>query len=148
MSGTFDYICFDDTHAREFRAFLEARGVPYETRADTKDEGHLVVSVPDDLDEELDDAVEAEFERLEREYEQRLKQALIAEDQAEKRVTAISVNLSSGETCYVPIPEEMMNRLLSVLSTQEIGDLVDAIVSAVENPDTRPICHHVTEDGD
>ncbi|RMG55974.1 MAG: hypothetical protein D6717_07180 [Gammaproteobacteria bacterium] len=146
MNGSFDYICFDTRHADEFRAFLEARGVPYETRPDSKDPEHLVVSVPDDLDDALDEAVEETYERLEREYEQRLKQELIAEDQAEKRVTAISVNLASGETCYVPIPEEMMNRLLRVLSTEEIGELVDAIVSAVEARDTRPICHHVQDD--
>jgi hypothetical protein len=36
----------------------------------------------------------------------------------------------------------MMNRLMSVLSPQEIGDLVDAIVSVVEDPDKRPICQH------
>jgi hypothetical protein len=131
-----DYICFDKVFTEEFTAFLGQQDVGYELR---EDDMGTIVSIPDDLDADLDDAIDERFEALEREYERRLKSELM---ETEKNVSAISVNLSNGETCYVPIPEEMMNRLMTVLSPQEIGDLVDAIVSVVENPDTRPICHH------
>lgn len=131
-----DYICFDELFTKEFIACLEERGVSYQCR---KDDMGTIVAIPDDLDEELDDDIDERFEELERAYERRLKQELM---ESEKNISAISVNLANGETCYVPIPEEMMNRLMSVLSSQEIGDLVDAIVSVVEDPDTRPICHH------
>ena len=131
-----DYICFDAPFTQAFTEFLQKKGVHYQLRDD--DMG-TIVSVPDDLDDELDDAIDEHFEHFEREYEMRLKQELASQD---KNVTAISVNLSSGEVCYVPVAEEMMQRLLSVLSPQEVGDLVDAIVSVVENPDTRFICKH------
>jgi hypothetical protein len=135
-----DYICFDDVFTNEFKAYLEQRGVSYECR---EDDMGTIVAIPDDLDEVLDDDIDERFESLERAYERRLKQELM---ESEKNISAISVNLADGETCYVPIPEEMMNRLMTVLSPQEIGDLVDAIVSVVENPDTRPICHHNPDD--
>ena len=131
-----DYICFDEQFTQAFTEFLRKKNVEYKIRDD--DMG-TIVSVPDDLDDELDDAIDEHFEAFERQYEERLKQELASQ---EKNVTAISVNLSSGETCYVPVSEEMMKRLLSVLSPQEVGDLVDAIVSVVENPDTRFICKH------
>jgi hypothetical protein len=131
-----DYICFDNVFTEAFTAFLSQRGVSYELR---EDDMGTIVSIPDDLEETLDDAIDECFESLEKEYERRLKTELM---ETEKNISAISVNLANGDTCYVPIPEELMNRLMSVLSPQEIGDLVDAIVSVVENPDTRPICHH------
>ena len=130
-----DYICFDEQFTKSFTEFLQQNDVDYHLK---DDEMGTVVSVPDDLDDDLDDLVDEQFEVFEREYEARLKQELASE----KNVTAISVNLSSGDTCYVPVSEEMMQRLLSVLSPQEIGDLVDAIVSVVEKPDTRFICKH------
>jgi hypothetical protein len=131
-----DYICFDKVFTDEFTAYLSQQGVGYELR---EDDMGTIVSIPDDLEADLDDAIDECFESLEREYERRLKAELM---ETEKNVTAISVNLSNGDTCYVPVPEEMMKRLMTVLSPQEIGDLVDAIVSVVEDPDTRPICHH------
>ena len=131
-----DYICFDELFTQEFIAYLEERGVSYQCR---EDDMGTIVAIPDDLDEALDDDIDERFEALERAYERRLKKELM---EGEKNISAISVNLANGETCYVPIQEEMMNRLMSVLSPQEIGDLVDAIVSVVEDPDTRPICHH------
>lgn len=131
-----DYICFDEEFTRAFKDFLDSRAVEYQVREDAMG---MIVAIPDDLDETLDDEIDEQFEALERAYEQRLKQELIRE---EKSVTAISVNLSNGDTCYVPVAEEMMQRLLSVLSPQEVGDLVDAIVSVVEQPDTRFICKH------
>lgn len=131
-----DYICFDELFTKEFIDYLHQRGVSYECR---EDDMGTIVAIPDDLDEALDDDIDERFESLERAYEQRLKKELM---ETERNISAISVNLANGETCYVPIPEEMMNRLMSVLSPQEIGDLVDAIVSVVEDPDKRPICQH------
>ncbi len=131
-----DYICFDEEFTLAFKGFLESRGVEYQVR---EDDMGTIVAIPDDLDDALDDEIDEQFEVLERAYEQRLKQEMLNE---EKNVTAISVNLANGDTCYVPIAEEMMQRLLSVLSPQEVGDLVDAIVSVVEQPDTRFICEH------
>ena len=131
-----DYICFDVLFTQGFTEFLKQNDVQYQLRDD--DMG-TIVSIPDDLNDELDDLIDEQFEVLEREYEARLKQEMASED---KNITAISVNLSSGDTCYVPVSEEMMQRLLSVLSPQEVGDLVDAIVSVVEKPDPRFICKH------
>jgi len=131
-----DYICFDEEFTRSFTDFLGKRGVEFQTR---EDDMGMIVAIPDDLDDDLDAAIDERFEELERAYEKRLKQEMLSE---EKNVTAISVNLSSGDTCYVPVSEEMMQRILSVLTPQEVGDLVDAIVSVIEQPDTRFICKH------
>lgn len=57
-----------------------------------------------------------------------------------KTSTALTVQLAGGQTVYAGIPADMMRRLLSVSSPEEIGHLVDAIATAVENPDLCPIC--------
>ena len=35
----------------------------------------------------------------------------------------------------------LLGKVMEVLTPQELGDLVNAIVDAVEHPDAQPLCH-------
>jgi hypothetical protein len=131
----FDYIFHLRDSLANFTTFLETKSVPYESRDDALG---LVVAIPEDIDDALLDEIESRYESLQRDQES----LLFAEDDEDfgKTSTALTVQLAGGRTVYASIPAEMMRRLLSVLSPEEIGQLVDAIATAVENPDLRPIC--------
>ncbi len=130
-----DYIFHYSDSLTRFTRFLESRRIPYQSRDDALG---LIVAIAEDLDDAIVDAVESYYESLLQEQES-LSSTLNGET-AGKTSTALSVQMSGGKTVYASIPAEMMRRLLSVLSPEEIGQLVDAIASAVQNPDPRPIC--------
>jgi hypothetical protein len=131
----FDYIFHHPASLADFTTFLESRSIPYESRDDALG---LVVAIPEDVDDTMLEEVESCYDALQRDQESLL---FAAEDKdAGKTSTALTVQLTGGQTVYASIPAEMMRRLLSVLSPEEIGQLVDAIATAVEDPDLRPIC--------
>ncbi len=39
----------------------------------------------------------------------------------------------------------LLNRMLEVITADELGQFIDAIVDAVENPDERPFCQRGDE---
>ncbi|MEJ2612906.1 MAG: hypothetical protein P8179_23305 [Candidatus Thiodiazotropha sp.] len=96
-----------------------------------------VASVPDDLDDELDEKIETRYEQL-----LEMNESLVAEQEGENHIhtAGINVTLSDGRVVQASIDPSLVNRLLGVLSADELGVLVSAIADAVENPDQRPLC--------
>ncbi|MES9991232.1 MAG: hypothetical protein ABW098_04725 [Candidatus Thiodiazotropha sp.] len=70
-----------------------------------------------------------------------LKQlGLAPEGKAQHHVAGVNVTLRDGRVIQAVIDPGLMRRLLTVVSPQELGEFVDTIVAAVENPDDRPLC--------
>jgi hypothetical protein len=131
----FDYIFHHPESLEAFTKFLQSKSVPHETRADMLGS---IVAIAEDIDDAILDEIESSYETLQRSQESMLFAQ--ADEDSGKTSTALTVQLAGGQTVYASIPAEMMRRLLTVLSPEEIGQLVDAIATAVENPDLRPIC--------
>jgi hypothetical protein len=131
----FDYFFHFPESRTRFTRFLEARKIPYQSRDDALGR---IVAIPEDLDDAIVDAVECCYESSLQEQES--LSSTLDDETSGKTVTALSVQLTGGQTVYASIPAEFMRRLLSVLSPEEIGQIVDAIANAVENPDPRPLC--------
>lgn len=98
----------------------------------------MIVAVPEDMGEDIEDKIETNYDELMENAEE-----LLIEDGegAEKDVAAITISLQSGETIYASVDPKVLNRILGVITTQELNDLVNSIVSSVENPDDRPFCN-------
>ena len=98
-----------------------------------------MVRLPEDKDDDLMDAIEAFYDEM-----LDLNEALYIEDLEEEgehiHTAGVSVNLNDGRTVQAPIPPELLNRVLQVISTDELGRFINAIVDAVENPDERSVC--------
>ena len=104
----------------------------------------MKVFVPDDLEDELSNEVDAEYDRL---FD--LNQELMDhadEDAGEFSKVSIDVRLKDGTRSKAFLEPVMMKRLMSVLSHDELKELVQAITDAVENPDDRPYCQRVGKD--
>jgi hypothetical protein len=131
-----DYIFHHPDSLQHFTKFLQSKSIPHERRDDVLG---MVIAIPEDLEDELQEEVETCYESLQQEQESLLFEQEDGEGAGKTR-TALTVQLANGETVYASIPADMMRRLLAVLKPEEIGQLVDAIAGAVENPDLRPVC--------
>lgn len=130
-----EYIFFHDGPRRQFLQYLESLDIPHVEQNDTMG---MIVAVPEDMGEDIEDKIETNYDELMENAEE-----LLIEDGegAEKDVAAITISLQSGETIYASVDPKVLNRILGVITTQELNDLVNSIVSSVENPDDRPFCN-------
>ena len=129
-----EYIFFDDKLQHQFCDYLRNKQIGFSLADDSM--GQLVnVQLPDD---------DPQCEQLDEVYDGLMEQQeiLLQEEDCEgtQAVTAITIHLKDGATVYANIEAELMNRLLAVISPEEISNLVDAIASAIENRDTKPLC--------
>ncbi|MEW7994809.1 MAG: hypothetical protein G8D66_01010 [gamma proteobacterium symbiont of Ctena orbiculata] len=129
-----EYILFDEHSWRRFIDYLRQLGLDPETSV--AEEGWLI-ALPEDLDEALDVKIEAYYDQLLEGDE-----AAVAKREGEAHLHAASVNvtLADGRIVQAVIDPKLMQRLLGAVSPRELGEFVDAIAAAVENPDERPLC--------
>lgn len=128
-----DYIFFQETSRQQFIEYLDQQGISHESSED-QHMGHLV-HVPMLEADPKTDAIEQLYEQL-----NEADEALFMDEQDGNQITALSVTLQDGRVSYAPIEPDMMNRLMSVLTPEEIGELVSAIAKAVEEPELRRLC--------
>jgi hypothetical protein len=129
-----EYIFFDERPWRLFIDFLESLGL--EPEASVGDEGWLV-GLPEDLDDELDAKIEAYYDQM-----LEMNESLVAESEGESHLHTAGINLTlaDGRVVQAALDPRLMQRLLTAISPEELGELVNVIVDAVENPDERPLC--------
>ena len=128
-----EYIFFDESLCARFVQFAAAHQLGSQVRADAMQGS--VVALAEDLSEALEDLVESEYEALMLE-----QMATLEADETDRSVLGVNVELASGQTCTVRIPSALGRRLFEIFSTEEIHDLVNAIVRSVESPSHGPLC--------
>jgi hypothetical protein len=131
----FTYIFFDDGLRTRFVEFVQARGVRHTEEPDPM--GTSVIGIPEDVDEALYETIEAYYEELSAMQEQLLDGTT---DGLEINRAGVRVTLSDGRPCMVRLDPEIVRRLLTVLSFDELQDLVATIARAAEDPDDGPCC--------
>ena len=130
-----EYIFFDQGLCNRFVQFATDHGLASTVRPDTMQGS--VVELTEDLSEELEESIEDEYEALMLE-----QMALLEADDSEsdRSVLGINVEIASGQTCVVRLPAVLGRRLFEHFSTEEIHDLVNAVVHSVESPSQEPLC--------
>ena len=131
----FEYMFFDEALRNRFVAFASERGIASTVRKDRM-EG-FVVELPDGLADDLQDAVEAEYESI------MDAQMLLAESDTElvsHHVAGVTVALADGTTRLVRIPPPIARRLFEHFTPEEVHEIATAIAQSVENPVDGPIC--------
>lgn len=133
---TNEYIFFDAALRDRFVGFLAARGISGELRADAM-EG-FVVALADDLDDDLEEAIEDEYTTL-MEAQRDLVEA--ADGDQALALMAVAITLPDGQPGVVRIPARHARRLFAHFSVEEVHELVAAIAQSVANPVAGPLCH-------
>ena len=146
-----EYVFFDERPFKMFVEFLEGKGLNPETRIEAEvttvdDKSFQAMLDDDDLDDELNDAIESEYERL-----LDLNQELFYEEAeagpANYRMASVVLHLKDGRTSNANVPPEILGRILRAVSIEEFDAFLSAVVAAVEDPDDRSFCRKV-RDGD
>jgi hypothetical protein len=129
-----EYVFFDQRPWQDFIDYVTRLGVPVET---DQDDEEWLVYLPEELDDETDEMVEARYEIL---FE--MNERLIAEQQgsAHVDVAGININLMDGRVVLAEVDPKLINRLLQVVSIEELGEFVSAIAQAVEQGNEQPLC--------
>jgi hypothetical protein len=86
------------------------------------------------IDETLADRVEALYEELFA-LEHSLFVADSVQSQAKPRAKGVPLHLKDGTTLHADLPEELIKRLLTVITTDELDLIADAIACALEDAD-------------
>lgn len=135
-----DYIFFHETPVKKFKHFLESKKIPYEDDTEFQasiEESGFTVSISDDYELDVLNKVESYYDEM-----MDLNEQLVSaeEGNAEIKNAGISVNLADGSTVLADVDANLIYKLSAALTPAEILELINAIASAVENPDNRPLC--------
>ena len=130
-----EYSFFDTVVRDRFLRFLTERGIESRVRSD--EIAGFVVETPDGLGDEPQQAIEQEYDRL----LDAQREAVDARDESPGHDRmGVSITLSDGQPCLVRIPGDLGRRLCSVLTLEEIHELVATIARCVEHPSSGPLC--------
>jgi hypothetical protein len=121
-----EYIFFDERPWGDFIDYLQQLGLEVETARGEED---WMVYVSEDLDDELDDKIEFCYEQLLDEND-----SLMVEQKSQEFVyrDGIRVTLTDGRVVQAVLEPGLMSRLLDAVSTDELGELANAIAHAME----------------
>ncbi len=133
-----EYVFFHAQPFDEFVAYLNELGLQPDIQTD---EDCWEASLPEDLDDELSEKIEERYDQL-----MEMNQQLFDAEQPEGYHTAgVVVNLAGGETVYAQVNPLLLGKIMGVLTPEELGDVVNAIVDAVEKPDERSLCQRMRD---
>ncbi len=135
MNMNNEYIFFDPALRDRFIDFVGGHGITSRSHSDPV-EG-FVVQLPADLSDDIEVAVENEYDAL-----MDLQRDLLdgVEDEDARDLMGVAVTLPDGQSCIVRLPPVYGRRLIEHFSVEEIHDLVSVIARAVIHPVTGPLC--------
>lgn len=137
-----EYILFDPNLRDRFLEFIADRGLSGEVRPDPI--AGFVVTLPDDLADDLEEAVEDEYAAL-MEEQQGLVES--ADDDGVKTLMSVSVTPPDGQPRDVRLPARYARRLFEHFSVEEIHEIVSAIAQSAMNPVEGPMCRKPSGSG-
>lgn len=132
-----EYVFFDESLSRRFAQCAAEHGIASTARCDEM--GSYIVALPDDLDDDIDEQLEAAYDTLMDE-----QRTLVEADDGEqaRHLMGITVALPDGKSCLVRLPAEYGQRLCEHFSPQEIHDIVTTIAREIADPVNGPLCRN------
>ena len=136
-----EYVFFDERPRDQFVTFLQQKSVELKLE---ENEGLLKVWISEDLDDDLDEAIEDFYDDM-----MALNQQLYEDENNEAEVgynaAGIVLELNNGDNVYAQVDPELLGRIMTGVTPDEFNTVVNAIVEAVENPDARTPCQRIRE---
>jgi len=134
-----EYIFFDAGLRDRFVKHAGELGVACELRDDTMG---LIVAVPEDLADDVVDALETHYDVLQDEQSDLMSQT----GGGFGKLAGFKLTLPDGQTCVVPLQADMANRLMSCFSFEEIEVLFDTIARSALDPKDSHLCEILRAD--
>ncbi len=133
-----DYILFDTSLCDRFVKFVTDQGQEYTMQPDQI--AGYVVTLSDDLADEVAEAIEDAYEAL-MDEQQNLVESADASD--ERTLMTVTVSLTEGQPFAVHLPALYARRLHEHFTIDEIRELVTVIARSAVNPTLKPACCRV-----
>ncbi|MGC9386370.1 MAG: hypothetical protein ACP5D0_05455 [Hydrogenovibrio sp.] len=140
MLDNFEYTFFDEPIAQRFSEAVQLHGLT--TSIECEEEGNGEMSYSVSIDGTLDDALAETLENLYSEllFGDQAAQIEGNEDGAMADACGVQIKLASGEYTTVAIHPTVMNKVLSVLTVDELQRCLAQVAEDIENPKSGPIC--------
>lgn len=141
MDDLMEYVFFDESLAKKFMVYCEQLGIACELDSGMThtDDDAFTVMIRQDLNDEQNEKVEEKYDDIL--FGDQAAQ-IEGNDAAGALADAcgVQVKLQSGEFTTVAIHPEIMNKILSVLSIDELQQFLSQVAEDIENPKSGPIC--------
>ena len=102
-----------------------------------------VVPLSEDMDETVEEKLGDIYDDLFVQDQEMFDQNNESDDGYD--AAAIEITLKNGEKTYAQTQPQILGKVLSTLSFAEFNQLIEDVVFAVENPDSRSICQRYRE---
>jgi len=136
-----EFVFFHPTPQQLFIDWLKGKKLQPEVHVE--DEVYTVM-LPEEIDDALYDAIEEKYEEL-LEMNEEIMITENADEEGYHHMAGISVQLKDGRTSYADIDPKRRGRGRACISPEAFATIVDAIVTAVENPQERTYCQRQRE---
>jgi len=134
-----EYIFFDANLQNKFVEYSASLGISCTLH---DDQMGLVVAVPEDIGDDLEDALEERYDELQAEQSRLLTQ----EEGGLKQLAGFRYNLPDGQSRMAPLETDTANRLLSVFSIEEIQSLFERVARSALSQEEKPLCKLLAEE--
>ncbi len=134
-----EFVLFHEKPLELFVGFLKTHNIEAVT---SEDDGVYEIKIPEDLDEQLLETIEEKYDEL-MDMNQELYYMENAPSAENFRMASIAITLKNGDSTMAHIRPELLAAVLEAISDDELFELVQTIVEAVENPDERTYCQKV-----
>jgi hypothetical protein len=132
-----DYLFFNRSIANKFIGFMNKNNLEW-TEEVEKIQSAIVLKTSEDIDDALWDALDDFYDTLG--VEDALMSHAKAADDNDIDTAGVYIQLKNGQQTIAPVDPLIMNRILDVISMNELNDFIEAIVTSVENPNDAAIC--------
>lgn len=133
-----EYVFFDERPRDGFIKYVADQGL--EPVCELEEGVHKVL-LPEDIPDELSELIEEQYDRM-MALNRSLYEAEVAPDY---QAAGITVQLKDGVSVYAQVPPQLLARIMETITPEEFNEVVNAIVEAVENPDTRSLCQRMRD---
>jgi len=137
MNETLEYLFFTQDIADQFIAALRQHDLHFEREIESV-QGAIVLKIAEGVNDDLWDTLDDLYDELS-EADQALVEAGL-EHEDNKSTAGIYLQLAGGHQTIAQVDPDVMSRMLTVITTEEMNTFVDTIVRSVETPDDSPIC--------
>jgi len=140
MLEDFEYTFFDDAIAQRFCQQVDGLGYSSSIRMDESPNGDACfeVKVIGELTDEIAEQIETLYSDML--FGEQAAQIEGNEVGALADVCGVQVQLASGDYTTIVIDPVIMNKILSVLTIEELQAFLTQVAEDIETPKTGPIC--------
>ncbi|RMG38794.1 MAG: hypothetical protein D6720_00650 [Gammaproteobacteria bacterium] len=136
-----EYVFFDPRPRDRFVAHVRDRGLEPVLE---EDDGLLKVLLPEEIDDDLAKGIEDFYDAM-MEMGRELYEQDADSEEVGYHAAGITVQLADGSNVYAQVDPRLLGRIMEVVSPEEFNSVVNAIVEAVENPDSRSLCQRMRD---